>query len=108
MSLLPTSQIGVFRDEQSFQLKEFPVPQPGPNEVLIRNVAVASNPKDWKHPRRFNDYSYVEGSDVAGEIVDIGEGVVDLHVGQRVTAFTKMATKQSKVGQLKKSIVNNS
>jgi NADPH:quinone reductase-like Zn-dependent oxidoreductase len=25
-----------------------PVPQPGPNEILVRNYAVAANPLDWK------------------------------------------------------------
>lgn len=97
MSSIPSSQVGVYRDEKLFQLQEFPVPDPGPQEVLIRNVAVASNPKDWKHPRRFNNYSYIEGSDIAGEIAKLGEGVTDLRVGQRVAAFTKMLTKQSKV-----------
>lgn len=100
MTAIPDSQIGVLRDEESFQLKQFPVPEPGPDEVLIRNVAVASNPKDWKHPRRFNDYSYIEGSDIAGTIAKLGEGVVGFEIGQRVAAFTKMATKQNKVSAM--------
>lgn len=95
---LPRNQIGLVRDENGVgHLKGFPVPEPGPNEILIKNVAVASNPKDWKYPRMGNDYTYIEGSDIAGEIVKVGEGVSDLKVGQRVAAFTKMATKQSRV-----------
>ena len=94
---VPSTQIGVLRDEISSKLETFSVPSPGPGEVLIQNVAAASNPKDWKYPLWGNDFSYIEGSDVAGEIVKLGEGVSDLKVGQRVAAFTKTATKQNKV-----------
>ena len=45
MTSLPSRQIGVIRDENGEgHLKTFPVPEPGPNEVLTENVAVASNP----------------------------------------------------------------
>lgn len=91
-------QIGVIRDESGTgHLKTFSIPEPEANEILIRNVAVASNPKDWKYPLWGIDYSYIEGNDVAGDIVKLGEGVKDLKVGQRVAAFTKMSTKQNKV-----------
>jgi len=99
MSTLPDRQIGVLRDESGAgHLQTFPIPEPAPGEVLIKNVAVASNPKDWKYPLWQKDYSYIEGNDVAGEIVKLGEGVSDLKVGERVAAFTKMATKQNKYG----------
>ena len=95
---VPDTQTGLIRDVNGAgHLKSFPVPEPGSNEVLIRNVAVASNPKDWKYPIRLNDYTYIEGNDVAGEIVKLGEGVTGLKAGQRVAAFTRMATKQNKV-----------
>ena len=88
---VPDTQIGLIRDEDgTSHLKTFPVPEPGTNEVLIRNVAVASNPKDWKAPMMVKDFTYIEGSDVAGEIVKLGEGVTGLKVGQRVAAFLKM------------------
>jgi NADPH:quinone reductase-like Zn-dependent oxidoreductase len=30
------------------EIRDFDIPKPGDDEVLIKNVAVASNPKDWK------------------------------------------------------------
>lgn len=39
---------GIWTHGRSHQLREFDIPIPGPGEVLIKNVAVASNPKDWK------------------------------------------------------------
>ena len=90
---LPSTQTSLFRDENGKgYLKTLPVPEPDANEVLIRNVVVASNPKDYKYPIWNNDYTYVEGNDIAGEIVKLGEGVTGLKVGQRVAAFSKMAS----------------
>ncbi|PRP88675.1 hypothetical protein PROFUN_02771 [Planoprotostelium fungivorum] len=73
-----------------------PVPKPGPNEVLIKNVAVASNPKDWKVPLWMAELPWpmVEGNDVAGTIAAVGEGnggVTEYKVGDRVASFSRMA-----------------
>ncbi|KAI9034528.1 chaperonin 10-like protein [Hyaloraphidium curvatum] len=66
-------------------------PVPGKNEVLIRNVAVASNPKDWKLSK-FKFYEGIEGNDVAGHIEAVGEGVTEFKKGDKVAGFTKMAS----------------
>ncbi|PMD45681.1 GroES-like protein [Hyaloscypha variabilis F] len=67
-----------------------PIPKPGPNELVVRNHAVAANPIDWK----IQDYGYevdtyptVLGSDSCGVVVAIGEGVTKFKVGDRVTGF---------------------
>jgi NADPH:quinone reductase-like Zn-dependent oxidoreductase len=94
---LPKEQLGVLTTPTSNALQNFPVPEPGPNEVLVRNIAVASNPKDWKVPQRFGDYSSIEGNDIAGYVAKVGEGVTEYKGGERVAAFTKMATLDPKV-----------
>lgn len=63
----------------------------GDDEVLIKNVAVASNPKDWKMAK-FGIFEGVEGNDVAGHIAGVGSSVKSLTIGDRVIAFTRMAT----------------
>ena len=95
---LPNTQLAVIVSRDSTELRKIPVPDPGPGEVLIQNVAVASNPKDWKIPLWRENYSFVEGNDIAGYIVKLGEGVTEYQVGDRVAAFTKMATQDNKVG----------
>jgi NADPH:quinone reductase-like Zn-dependent oxidoreductase len=62
------------------------IPQPGPNEVLVRIRAVALNYRDllivngaWKAPE-----PRVPGSDGAGEVVAVGDGVTRVAVGDRV------------------------
>ncbi|KAH8112258.1 chaperonin 10-like protein [Phellopilus nigrolimitatus] len=98
MTNLPSTQLGVLTTRSSNVLQTFPVPSPGKNEVLVQNVAVASNPKDWKIPTRFDSYAFIEGNDVAGNIVKVGEGVTEYKGGERVAAFTKMGTKDNKYG----------
>ncbi|KAH8110058.1 chaperonin 10-like protein [Phellopilus nigrolimitatus] len=93
----PSTQLGVLTTRTSNTLQTFPVPAPGPGEVLIRNVAVAANPKDYKLPGAETDYAFIEGNDVAGIVVQVGEGVTEYKGGERVAAFTKMRMKDNKV-----------
>ncbi|KAK7974523.1 hypothetical protein PG989_016371 [Apiospora arundinis] len=53
-----------------------PLPLPlAPDQVLVRTVAVAINPCDWKMPDNFPSKSAVGGSDFAGIVVVLGSGV---------------------------------
>ncbi|KAK4701754.1 hypothetical protein P7C70_g4474, partial [Phenoliferia sp. Uapishka_3] len=72
------------------ELKDYPIPSPAAGEILIKNIAVSSNPKDWKLPIYIPGYAAVEGNDVAGHVESIGEGVTRFKVGDKVAAFTKM------------------
>ena len=94
---IPDSQLAVLTSKSGSTLVTLPVSSPGPGEVLIKNVAVASNPKDWKMPNWLPDYEVVEGNDVAGYIIHVGEGVKEYKGGERVAAFSKMATRDNKV-----------
>lgn len=94
---IPSKQIGLISTKDGVNFAEFAVPEPGPNEVLIQNVAVASNPKDWKVPLWMQDYRGVEGNDVAGHIAKVGPGVTEYKGGERVAAFTKMRQQDERV-----------
>ncbi|KAL5522797.1 hypothetical protein ACEPAG_8815 [Sanghuangporus baumii] len=98
MASIPSEQLGVLSTKSSETLQTFPVPSPGPGEVLIQNVAVASNPKDWKMPLWIPNYSAIEGNDVAGIIVKVGEGVTEYKGGERVAAFSVMRSGDIKSG----------
>jgi NADPH:quinone reductase-like Zn-dependent oxidoreductase len=43
----------VFVEGKTQEIKEFPIPEPGPGRVLIKVVCAAQNPKDWKSKRIF-------------------------------------------------------
>ncbi|KAF2015427.1 GroES-like protein [Aaosphaeria arxii CBS 175.79] len=63
------------------------LPKAGPNEVIIKNHAVAVNPVDWKIQDSgffLQKYPNVLGTDVAGEVHEVGEGVTHVKKGDRV------------------------
>ncbi|KAF2100486.1 oxidoreductase-like protein [Rhizodiscina lignyota] len=55
---------------------------PGADEVLIKNSALGINPVDWSII--YEKFPNVIGTDVAGEIVEVGKDVTHLKKGQRV------------------------
>ncbi|KAF4631659.1 hypothetical protein G7Y89_g6482 [Cudoniella acicularis] len=69
------------------QLQRVPLPTLlEPDQILVKNFAVALNPCDWKMPSRFPYPGATDGSDFAGEVLEIGPGVLrkDLEIGDRV------------------------
>jgi NADPH:quinone reductase-like Zn-dependent oxidoreductase/glyoxylase-like metal-dependent hydrolase (beta-lactamase superfamily II) len=68
------------------EVVERDVPDPGAGEVRVRVVRAGVNPTDWKFRARV-PFAYDEiapGQDGAGVVDAVGEGVVDLAVGDRV------------------------
>ncbi len=67
---------------------DFPSPEPGPGEVLIKLEAAALNRMDlWVRngwPGLKLEYPHIPGADGAGTIAALGEGVTDRAVGDRV------------------------
>jgi NADPH:quinone reductase-like Zn-dependent oxidoreductase len=74
--------------------EDFPDPKPGPGEVLVAVRATSLNPIDWKmRSGAAKDHFPVTfpailGRDVAGLVRELGEGVKDFAVGDRVFALT--------------------
>ncbi len=73
---------------QHLQRAEVPVPQPGPGQILVRVEAASLNYRDlmltdnaygWTPPLPF-----VPGSDLAGTVLAVGEGVTRWRGGERV------------------------
>jgi NADPH2:quinone reductase len=77
-----------FGGPEVMEVDDLPDPTPGPGEVLIRVEAAGVNPVDAY--RRSGKYGrlpqlpYTPGSDAAGEVVEVGEGVARLRRGDRV------------------------
>ncbi|KAF5338535.1 hypothetical protein D9611_013261 [Ephemerocybe angulata] len=89
----PTTQKALILEKKfgNFVLApSYPVPKPKKGEVLVKIRATALNPIDWKVQKIEVDSSFVDtypsvlGEDVAGEVVELGEGVSELAIGDRV------------------------
>jgi len=66
-------------------IKEIPVPQPGPHDVLVRVVAAGVNPIDWKRRDRPDQrLPFVLGQDFAGIVSETGGRVRKYRQGERV------------------------
>lgn len=73
-----------------FVVSSAPYRAPPPGHVAIKVQCVAINPIDWimQDQDIFGaKYPAIFGSDLAGEVVQTGEGVVGLYVGQKVIAY---------------------
>lgn len=99
----PNRTAFIYEPNTPFKIEETAIPQPGPGEVVVKNHAVAINPVEWKvqnwgmmmdsedgEPRLscvgivLKEYPNVLGTDVAGEVHAVGEGVRQLKKGDRV------------------------
>lgn len=87
-----------FGSPDVLEVKEIPRPQVGHNEVLVRVRAASPNPWDWHFMRALpyiarptagwrRPKNPVLGSDMAGEIEEVGEGVTRFRPGDEVFGF---------------------
>lgn len=70
------------------EFREVPVPKAAPGQAVLRIHRIGVCGSDihvyhGKHP--FTSYPVTQGHEVSGEIVELGEGVSGLRLGQRVT-----------------------
>jgi NADPH:quinone reductase-like Zn-dependent oxidoreductase len=73
-----------------FKVGDAPYTPPGPGQVVVKNTAVAINPFDWVLQfigpaiASYIKYPFILGTDVAGEVVEVGPDVDRFRVGDRV------------------------
>ena len=80
----------IVEKQARLEVKPAPYTPPRENEIVVKNYAAAINPVDWIIPLIGNlvfpwiKYPFVVGSDLAGEVVEVGAGVTRFNVGDRV------------------------
>lgn len=71
-----------------FRVSTIPKYRPGPGEILIKIHSVALNPVDWKIQKDvlfpMPEYPAILGTDIAGDVDEVGEGVDEFKPGDRV------------------------
>ncbi|KFZ15958.1 hypothetical protein V502_05307 [Pseudogymnoascus sp. VKM F-4520 (FW-2644)] len=72
------------------EIKEALYTPPGENEIVVKNKAIAMNPFEWFKQDagdmvfQWVQYPFVMGSDLAGDVVEVGNSVTRFKVGDRV------------------------
>ena len=91
------------------EVKDAPTYTPGPNEILVRNRAVAINHIDGMiqktdfHPI---EYPAILGQDLAGEVAAVGSGVTRFKEGDRVLGHAvRYATQQNRDGAFQQNTI---
>ena len=99
---MPTNSAAWINAKKSrLEVGPAPYPTPRPDQIVIRSRAVAINPLDWiiqvagNLAYRWLKYPTVLGSDVAGEVVEIGSEVTRFQVGDRVLGHAVGTDKDS-------------
>ncbi|KAI0886809.1 zinc-binding oxidoreductase CipB [Annulohypoxylon maeteangense] len=86
------------------EVKPAPYTAPGPDEIVVKNAALAINPVDYTKQHGGDQmftwitYPHVLGSDVAGEVVEVGKGgkaAQSFKLGDRVVGFAASLDKRS-------------
>ena len=96
------SAVWLTEKRAAFEVGPAPYTLPGEHEILIKNRAVAINPVDWLAPLigdfvfPWVEYPFILGTDVAGEVVEVGPGVTRFKVGDRVLGLAVGSDKERK------------
>lgn len=83
-----------YGDVDVLQVVEVPRPKPGRGQVLVRVIAAGINPgeaairKGWMKERYPASFPSGEGSDLAGVVEEVGEGVAALRAGDEVIGWS--------------------
>ncbi|EIN12417.1 GroES-like protein [Punctularia strigosozonata HHB-11173 SS5] len=87
--MAPKEQKALFflTDHRDWDVRTTAVPSPGAGEVLVRVDATALNPVDWKLPiyhKNVMTYPGILGTDGAGVVEEVGEGVTRFQKGDKI------------------------
>jgi NADPH:quinone reductase-like Zn-dependent oxidoreductase len=88
METMKAIRIHAYGGAETLQYEEVPRPEPKSGEVLIQVYAAGVNPIDWKiregYLKQIFDYPLpvIVGTDVAGVVASVGDGVTTLQPGQ--------------------------
>lgn len=78
-------RVAMWYNNNDVRLEEMPIPQIGPGELLVRVMASGICGSDAMEWYRIHRAPLVLGHEIAGEIVEVGDGVDHYKEGERVT-----------------------
>src|ERR1700754_1264771 len=79
----------ILSEKASLPVATASFPNLAPDELVLKNLAVAINPVDWKIQASGGfglSYPTILGEDIAGEVLEVGKNVTGFKKGDRVIA----------------------
>jgi NADPH:quinone reductase-like Zn-dependent oxidoreductase len=92
-----------FGGPEVLEIVDLPDPHPGPGQVRIAVRAAGINPSDWKKRKGLmggGELPQTLGHEAAGVVDELGEGVADVAVGDRVFGFSAEGAAQAELAVL--------
>jgi NADPH:quinone reductase-like Zn-dependent oxidoreductase len=88
--MVKAARFSQFGGPEVLEIVDLPDPHPGPGQVRIAVRAAGVNPSDWKKRQGLMDPGLPQamGYEAAGVVDELGEGVTDVAVGDRVFGFS--------------------
>jgi NADPH:quinone reductase-like Zn-dependent oxidoreductase len=99
---MKAAQFSRFGGPEVLEIVDLPDPHPGPGEVRIAVRAAGVNASDWKKRQGLMDRALPQtmGYEASGIVDEIGEGVTDVAVGDRVFGFSGDGAAQAELAVL--------
>jgi NADPH:quinone reductase-like Zn-dependent oxidoreductase len=99
---MKAARFSQFGGPEVLEIVDLPDPHPGPGQVRIAVRAAGINPSDWKKRRGLMDPELPQtmGYEAAGIVDELGEGVTDVTVGDRVFGLSAEGSAQAELAVL--------
>ena len=100
--MVKAARFSRFGGPEVLEIVDLPDPHPGPGQVRIAVRAAGVNPSDWKKRKGLMDVELPQtmGHEAAGVVDELGEGVADVAVGDRVFGFSAEGAAQAELAVL--------
>jgi NADPH:quinone reductase-like Zn-dependent oxidoreductase len=100
--MMKAARFSRFGGPEVLEIVDLPDPHPGPGQVRIAVRAAGINPSDWKKRVGLMDQELPQtmGYEAAGVVDELGAGVVDVAVGDRVFGFSAEEGTQAELAVL--------
>ena len=99
---MKAARFSQFGGPEVLEIVDLPDPHPGPGQVRIAVRAAGVNPSDWKKRQGLMDEELPQtmGYEAAGAVDELGEGVADVAVGDRVFGLSAEGAAQAELAVL--------
>jgi len=100
--MVKAARFSRFGGPEVLEIVDLPDPHPGPGQVRIAVRAAGVNPSDWKKREGLMDPELPQtmGYEAAGIVDELGEGVADVAVGDRVFGLSVEGAAQAELAVL--------